>query len=871
MNYRRQEADQAYENTCAWILKHPVYTEWSDKKCELLWIQGSPGSGKSTLMSFIYEEFQKNISLGREVVLEYFFHSRGSILQKTRVGMFRTLLHQLYDQVHFIRPKIQMIFKEKDRFGNAGAGWEWHPKECERLFSEVIVCAAQSKNITLFVDALDEAGPDGIDLASYFHELNAKLRAGHCNARICISCRKYPVIAPNVSLKDFVEKENSGDIQTYVERKFDSEIQSHGMAMSEQGEFKKLQTVVVERSQNTFQWASLVVPLIINLRRDGQSLAYIMKELNNVPRGLHEVYEHILTKVIQFQYRPTTLLLMQWVCLAKKPLTVGDIRFAMAAGACIDERQQSSNLKDFVESDDDMDTLITSMSGGLVETIRHKHDDYSDTGSSTDTSGIYSSRVQFIHQSVNDFLFADGLKLLAQLPSPTSWKENELTSSADSIIGESHDRLCKLCINYIEFGKVLHAYEAIYYEGKPFPPFKEYARTYWVFHAERADSYEVSQKHLVQRLGLRPYRVFFNPIISNLMALAHGPTISNLTALAHGYENPAMSLLHIASVANLTSVAAQILDNDPYMVNDLDHFGWKPVQYAAHFGRCKVVEVLLNAEDLIGASSKDSAKEVFIPAVWHGDEQVVKQLLSRGADVRKNTLLAGNALIAAVLRTTRGHSVILPWGESKRMSTVGDVSLIKLLLSHGANANARGDDNRTAIEEAITSFITHIGAIELLLESGADANSSLSFASPLSKLFMDRLSAPQVLFSDNNSLDKHSKPHCTILQFATALQDKNTATIVTKLLLGKGAQVDEGGSYGTALQVASARGNISVVKLLLEKGANVDGLVGHSLSPLQGASGRGNLEVVEFLLAKGACVNFQQNGSPSALQLAASR
>ncbi|OBT84698.1 hypothetical protein VE02_06122 [Pseudogymnoascus sp. 03VT05] len=259
INYRRQEADQAYENTC------------------------SPGSGKSTLVSFIYEEFRENISLSREVVLDYFFHSRGSILQKTRVGMFRTLLHQLYDQVHFIRPKIQMIFKEKDRFGNAGAGCEWHPKECEHLFSEAIVCAAQSKNVTLFVDALDEAGPDGIDLASYFHELNAKLRAGHCNARICISCRKYPVIAPNVSLKVYVEKENGGDIQRYVERKFGSEIQSHGMAMSAQGEFNKLQTAVVARSQNTFQWASLVVPLIIKLRRDGQSLAYIMKELNNVP------------------------------------------------------------------------------------------------------------------------------------------------------------------------------------------------------------------------------------------------------------------------------------------------------------------------------------------------------------------------------------------------------------------------------------------------------------------------------------------------------------------------------------------------------------------------------------------------------------
>ncbi|OBT84699.1 hypothetical protein VE02_06121 [Pseudogymnoascus sp. 03VT05] len=94
--------------------------------------------------------------------------------------------------------------------------------------------------------------------------------------------------------------------------------------------------------------------------------------------------------------------------------------------------------------------------------------------------------------------------------------------------------------------------------------------------------------------------------------------------------------------------------------------------------------------------------------------------------------------------------------------------------------------------------------------------------------------------------------------------------MVTKLLLEKGAQVNEGGSCGTALQIASARGNISVMKLLLDKGAKVDGFMGYSVSPLQRASERGDLAVVEFLLEKGVCVNFQQNGSPSALQLAAS-
>ncbi|KFY63222.1 hypothetical protein V496_04071 [Pseudogymnoascus sp. VKM F-4515 (FW-2607)] len=851
MNYRRQEADQAYENTCAWILKHSVYTEWLDKNCELLWIQGSPGSGKSTLMSFIHEEFHKNTLPGREVVLDYFFHGRGTTLQKTRVGMFRTLLHQLYDKVHSIRSQIQKAFKEKERFGDTGIGWEWHFKECERLFSEAIVCAARSKSITLFVDALDEAGPDGSDLASYFHELNAKLRAENCNARICISCRNYPVIAPNVSLKVYVEKENKRDINTYIERKFKSEIRSHGMEMSAQEEFERLEVAVMNQSRNIFQWACLVVPLVIKLRRDGQSLAHIMEALDKVPQGLDEVYRHILTEVIEVQYRPKTLLLMQWVCLAKCPLTMGEMWFAMASDdAYVDElRQSCKNSKNYVRSDNGMAALITSMSGGLVETTVHRRNRNRST-----------STVQFIHQSVNDFLLSGGLRLLAQLPSPLAWGENKLSWSADSIIGQSHDRLCKSCINYIKIEEVLRIYESNYYRLAERVPFILYAQTYWVFHAERANSYNIPQQHLIERIGLRPHQ-----------------SLLDLISIYGDYTPPfyqrdgrrTLSLLHIASIANLPSVAIQILETDPFMVSNRDHLGNTPLWYATCHGHCKLVEILLAAEEPIGASSKDSASEVFTFAVSQGHEQVVQQLLSHGVDVRGNTEFAGNALIAAVQSTNQEISRELPWGEVEIIPIVGDVPLLKLLLNHGADANSRGDTNCTAIEEAITSSVTHTRAIKLLLESGANANGNCSYPSAQQSFFTDRLLRYGELLSGNTALYGSPEAASTLLQVAAALRNGQTAGIVTKLLLENGAQVNQGGINGTALKVASASGNIDVVGMLLENGADVDGLMGHSLTPLQEASSRGRLAVVEFLITKGACVNLLQHGSPSALQLAA--
>lgn len=127
-----------------------------------------------------------------------------------------------------MRLSVRAAFKEKSGFGEAGLGWEWQRKELEDLFSNAVIRAAKSRTITIFVDALDEAGR-GVakDLAEYFHNLNDKLAAGKGTARICISCRHYPIIATNISLEIYVENENHDDISKYVKHKLDAGIENN--------------------------------------------------------------------------------------------------------------------------------------------------------------------------------------------------------------------------------------------------------------------------------------------------------------------------------------------------------------------------------------------------------------------------------------------------------------------------------------------------------------------------------------------------------------------------------------------------------------------------------------------------------------------
>ncbi|KAJ4034164.1 hypothetical protein NW758_011122 [Fusarium oxysporum] len=65
----------------------------------------------------------------------------------------------------------------------------------------------------------------------------------------------------------------------------------------------------------------------------------------------------------------------------------------------------------------------------------------------------------------------------------------------------------------------------------------------------------------------------------------------------------------------------------------------------------------------------------------------------------------------------------------------------------------------------------------------------------------------------------------------------------------------EGGEYGNALQAASFNGNLEVVQLLLDKGANVNA------QTFQAASRGGNPEIVQLLNLNGAKMMSRKRSS----------
>ncbi|RDL35776.1 uncharacterized protein BP5553_06388 [Venustampulla echinocandica] len=829
---RRQDIDKPFSHTCEWILEHESYKSWIETERELLWIKGKPGAGKSTMMAFIYQSLQEKPPSG--ITLEFFFHGRGTPLQKTPVGMFRSLLHQLYANVPCIRLLVRKAFKEKSAFGQTGTDWEWHRKELEDLFTNAIIRTPKSRAITIFVDALDEAGSDTAnELAGYFHRLNDTLADGNRAGKICISCRHYPILAANTPLHVCVEDENHNDIARYVKQTFETELRRDKMAelLLPLEERQTLEETVTARTGGIFMWARLSIPLIIKFILEGESVEQIKGEISKVPADLGKVYEHILKNVIEPRNWSKALHLVQWVCLAERPLSVTELRYAIASDDHYIHQPSLQSCKDaidFVENDLRMERLVTTWSGGLVEVQRHE--DY--------------TIVQSIHQTVNDFLRSDGLKYLSSLANddlPHDRKDIGMLPT-DGVLGQGHSRLCKSCVNYLGLPEVLLAtpdtesildedrFNTTSYEEKSLSlktalPFVLYATESWFLHAEKAENLGIVQSNLVQQFGSPPGPAF-QAWINIFRALdeysRHNPRC----------PKPGATMIHIASGSNLRS-AVQLLLSDNESLRAQDSAGNRALHFAARWGHLELVEILLNAGADIGAKNFDGGT-AFEHAAANGHEEVLELLFNCGVNVNESTGAYGNALQAAA---RNGNKVV-----------------VQKLLKYGAEVNIIGGlYYGTALQAACNGG--HADIARLLLEKGAEVNiiSSSGYGTALqaacgrghadiAKLLLEKGAEVNIIGSNSDG---------TALQAACSRGHADIA----KLLLEKGAEVNIIGGlyYGTALQAACNGGHADIAKLLLEKGAEVNLIGGfYNGTALQAACARGHTDIARLLLEKGA-------------------
>jgi hypothetical protein len=473
MNVRRQMVKDAHTGTCEWILGEPEYKSWCDTKQTplhhgFLWIKSKPGAGKSTLMKFLLDSTEQR-SAPHEAVVSFFFNARGESLEHSLEGMYRQLLHQLLTRVSRLQSKISALeISELEALG-------WSRSLLENSFKNCVLNLGQER-VTCFIDALDECPESDIrDLIDFFEDLGDTTAMNGICFRICFSSRHYPnvTLAKCQHLMLDGQSGHQQDIAAYIDSK---------LRLSKSEASEEIKDDVQKRAQGVFLWVVLVVKRL-NQDLDRGNIHNLRRRLEEVPGGLDALFRDTLR--ITGDNDGTMIQMMQWMMYARYTLTRELLYFGVRTSALSKDDPQPWDRDELTS--EVLDRFIVNCSRGLIE-----------------STGGPRHRVQFIHESVRDFLFGGGLALIA----PDISKDQE---------GASHDYLKRMCLKMYTKSMIIHVPSAncllvstdrqaridASRNLRRLFPLLNYAWRNLLYHAEAASQHGVDQGEFVSSFPLQ--------------------------------------------------------------------------------------------------------------------------------------------------------------------------------------------------------------------------------------------------------------------------------------------------------------------------------------------------------------------------------
>lgn len=118
---RVAEVTEAHHETFKWIFQHPSedpegrdwddFVQWLETGEGLYWINGKAGSGKSTLLKMVCQSPRtiNHLTVWKgdlDLYMAHFFWNSGTNLQKSQVGLLRSLLYDILSKVPQLIPVL---------------------------------------------------------------------------------------------------------------------------------------------------------------------------------------------------------------------------------------------------------------------------------------------------------------------------------------------------------------------------------------------------------------------------------------------------------------------------------------------------------------------------------------------------------------------------------------------------------------------------------------------------------------------------------------------------------------------------------------------------------------------------------------------
>ena len=311
---RQERIADAHKQTFKWIFDGPgnkvlswdSFVDWLEQGEGIYWINGKAGSGKSTLMSHIVQNqrtrdylktWSKMEARSRELcVLSFFFWSAGSQMQKSTLGLLRSLTYQIVKRY----PELTPLLAESELTSNSrGIRYDSDqpPVWTERRLADTLQRVVKDKRSTscfcFFMDGLDEFTGDQKELIDLIQNL-----ATSSNVKLCVSSRPLRAfrrefeLSPKLRLQDLTES----DIRKYISDKLPASLKLSIAAESQTWAASTTKRIIA-KAKGVFLWVNLAVKDQIAGIENEDTLSQLEERLERLPSEMEDLYVFMLERI----------------------------------------------------------------------------------------------------------------------------------------------------------------------------------------------------------------------------------------------------------------------------------------------------------------------------------------------------------------------------------------------------------------------------------------------------------------------------------------------------------------------------------------------------------------------------------------------
>ncbi|CZR56422.1 uncharacterized protein PAC_06310 [Phialocephala subalpina] len=656
--------DKPKAQTGIWLVKDSEdFKNWKDGENSLIWLNGKAGAGKSVLSSTVVKHLEgRCVEDPYSAVAYYYYSFQGTELEQSVEEMLCSLIKQLCCRRPDTPTPLEAI---RIKFMEAG-----HRPDRKTLENTLSATFHGFSNVFLVIDGLDEC-PTKNNIQKTLLETICRIhKEGHKNLHLLCTSRRtlaiedmiQPLLSsvPNFDLNLSSSQGPQGDavehdIRLHIDKTFEDDTDYQRWSP----ELKTLaREKLIEKSQGMFQYVTSQFVILSKLHQPKK----IRQALEDLPEGLDETYERILTD-IDPQYQKQVLSMLKWLAFSLRPLTLQELAEIFILDCNLDPPFDSDNrLNSPIE--------VLAYLPGLVEKSLVPVD--------RRRGGL--TQITLAHFSIKEYLVSKRI---------IDGRAKEF-SIAEM---DSHLHIADSCLAYH-----LHLSQSLLVTGEQSAnfPLWEYVAKHWFRHLDKV-KFKLWPPPLAGRISqaLSPK----SQSLLNLVWIAdpHNRAYINNVKWGERSWDELYTPLYYAAILNAFEVVQFLLekgcDIEERSPGPKDH--QSALYGAAYFGRQNMVRALLDAGADINAKSGRYGDALHV-AVFMGDRDIVYLLLDRGADINAECGIFGTPLETAVVRS--------------------EMEIALLLLCVGAKENIRGMDRKGLKEQGKYWTLSELKDFEWHLE-----------------------------------------------------------------------------------------------------------------------------------------------------------